>query len=65
MQEACLRAIQPKHFVPKTTDSNHGKKACANLLLNEQSKFIGLPTAPNRIWVSDITYIPLTNGKFI
>ncbi len=65
MQEACLKAIQPKRFVPKTTDSSHGIKACANLLLNEQGKFIGLPTAPNRIWVSDITYIPLTSGKFV
>ncbi len=65
MQQASLKAIQPRRFVPKTTDSSHGKRACANLLLNEDSKFIGLPTAPNRIWVSDITYIPLVNGKFV
>jgi putative transposase len=65
MQESCLKAIQPKRFVPKTTDSSHGKKACANLLLNEQGNFIGLPTAPDRMWVSDITHIPLVSGKFI
>lgn len=65
MQEASLKAIQPKRFVPKTTDSSHGKRACANLLLNEQSKFIGLPTALNRIWVSDISYVPLVGGKFV
>jgi putative transposase len=65
MQEASLKAIQPKSFVPKTTDSSHGKRACANLLLDEQKKFIGLPTAPDRIWVSDITYIPLASGRFI
>lgn len=65
MQGAALKAIHPKGFVPKTTDCNHGKRACANLLLNEAAKFIGLPVAPNRIWVSDITYIPLVNGKFI
>lgn len=65
MQEASLKAIQPKSFVPKTTDSNHGKRACVNLLLDEKGNFIGLPTGANRIWVSDITYIGLSSGKFI
>jgi transposase InsO family protein len=65
MQEACLKSIQPKRFVPRTTDSSHGKKACPNLLLNEHGRFIGVPTVPNRIWVSDITYIPLISGKFV
>jgi transposase InsO family protein len=65
MRENSLLAIRPKSFVPKTTDSSHGKRACANLLLNKQGNFIGLPTAPDRMWVSDITYIPLASGKFI
>jgi putative transposase len=65
MRESELKAIRPKSFVPKTTDSSHGKRACSNLLLDGQGNFIGLPVAPDRIWVSDITYIPLASGKFI
>jgi len=49
MQQQELIAIQPKSFVPRTTDSRHGKRVCQNLLLNEPR-----PVAPNRIWVSDM-----------
>ena len=59
MQQQGLRAIQPKSFVPRTTDSRHGKRICANLLLNQ-----ALPTAPNQVWVSDITYLPLADGNW-
>ena len=58
-QQQGLRAIQPKSFVPRTTDSRHGKRICANLLLNQ-----ALPTAPNQVWVSDITYLPLADGNW-
>lgn len=59
MQQQGLRAIQPRSFVPRTTDSRHGKRICANLLLAEP-----LPTAPNQVWVSDITYLPLVDGQW-
>jgi transposase InsO family protein len=59
MQQQELIAIQPKSFVPRTTDSRHGKRLCQNLLLNEPR-----PVAPNRIWVSDITYLPLVGGAW-
>jgi len=65
MPEAGLRAKQPRSFVPKTTNSHHSHRACRNLLLNEQGKFIGLPTIANQLWVSDITYIRLVSGEFI
>jgi len=54
-----LVAIQPTSFVPPTTDSRHGKRVSPNLLLEQP-----LPDAPNRIWVGDITYIPLVNGQW-
>jgi transposase InsO family protein len=59
MQQQGLKAIQPKSFVPRTTDSRHGKRVCDNLLLNQP-----LPPAPDRVWVGDITYLPLVNSKW-
>jgi transposase InsO family protein len=54
-----LRAIQPKSFVPKTTDSRHGLGYSPNLLLETPS-----PTDINQLWVGDITYVPLRSGAF-
>jgi putative transposase len=59
MKEEGLKAIQPRSFVPRTTDSKHGKRVCENLLLNQPA-----PTAPNQVWVSDITYMPLKGGQW-
>ncbi len=59
MKQQGLVAIQPKSFVPRTTDSRHGKRISSNLLLGQP-----LPTAPNLVWVSDITYLPLVNGQW-
>ena len=59
VQQQGLRAIQPRSFVPRTTDSRHGKRICANLLLGQP-----LPTTPNQVWVSDITYLPLVDGQW-
>jgi transposase InsO family protein len=54
-----LRAIQPKSFVPKTTDSRHGLGYSPNLLLESAD-----PTGINQLWVGDITYVPLRGGAF-
>ena len=54
-----LRAIQPKSFVPKTTDSRHGLGYSPNLLLDASD-----PTRVDELWVGDITYLPLRRGGF-
>ena len=54
-----LRAIQPKSFVPKTTDSRHALGYSPNLLLETPE-----PTRLNQLWVGDITYVPLAKGAF-
>ena len=54
-----LRAIQPKSFKPKTTDSRHTLGYSPNLLLNRAA-----PTQINEVWVGDITYIPLSETGF-
>jgi putative transposase len=54
-----LKAIQPKSFKPKTTDSRHTLGYSPNVLLSAPP-----PEAVDRIWVGDITYIPLGNGSF-
>jgi ERCC4-related helicase len=67
MQQQGLKAIQPRSFVPRTTDSRHGKRVSGNLLLNQP-----LPLAPNQveIWTCDrgcasgSTYLPLVNSKW-
>ena len=64
MKKAGLRAIQPKSFVPKTTDSAHGKRNGPNLLLDERRNRLFLAQAPNQVWVSDMTCLPLATGGF-
>ena len=59
MKTQHLRAIQPKSFVPKTTDSRHGLGYSPNLLLEAPD-----PTGINQLWVGDITYVPLVGGTF-
>jgi transposase InsO family protein len=54
-----LRAIQPKSFVPRTTESRHRLGYSPNLLLEAPP-----PTSVNQLWVGDITYVPLRSGRF-
>lgn len=55
-----LRAIAPKRFTPKTTDSKHGLPVCANLLQSGTNA----PAAQGEVLVGDITYLPLRGGGF-
>jgi transposase InsO family protein len=55
-----LKAIQPRSFVPKTTNSRHRYKISPNLLKERTA-----PDGVNEVWVGDISYIPLTNGSFL
>jgi putative transposase len=54
-----LRAIQPQSYKPKTTDSRHTLGFSPNLLMRAPP-----PAALHRVWVADITYIPLRGGSF-
>lgn len=45
-----LRAMQPKAYTPRTTDSTHGLRCVPNRLLDEPR-----PPQANRVWASDIT----------
>ena len=54
-----LKAIQPRSFVPKTTDSRHAYKISPNLLLER-----AMPKQPNEVWAGDITFIPLAAGEW-
>ncbi|RZK24810.1 MAG: IS3 family transposase, partial [Hymenobacter sp.] len=59
MRRRGLRALQPKAFTPRTTDSTHGLRCAPNRLLNQPK-----PIQANQVWVSDITYLPLANGDW-
>ena len=56
MEERGLRAIQPKTYVPKTSDGRADKPSL-NLLLENP-----LPEQSDKVWAGDITYIPTADG---
>ena len=56
MKQRGLKAIQPKNFVPKTSD---GK---ANQPSPNRLKDQPLPELPNQVWAGDITFIPTRTG---
>ena len=58
LREQQLQAIQPKRFVPKTTDSRHGHRMSPNLLGGLEI------SRPRQVFVSDITYLPLYSGQW-
>ena len=53
MREDNLLCVRRKTFVPRTTDSRHSWKMYPNLAHWLE------PSAPNQLWVADITYIRL------
>ena len=55
--EGETRAIQPTRFVPRTTNSQHGRRMSPNLLVDLKV------TRPRQVLVSDITYVPLQKGR--
>jgi len=56
MAQRALHAIQPKNFIPKTSDGRADKPS-PNLLSGKP-----LPPAPDRAWAGDITFIPTSAG---
>ena len=56
MQQHGIKARGKRKFIA-TTDSNHGLPVAENLLNREF-----LPTVPNAVWTSDITYIATDEG---
>ncbi len=59
MTELELKAIQPRSFVPRTSNSRHSWGYSPNLLLDR-----GHPVRPLEVIVGDITYLPLRSGKW-
>lgn len=55
-----LKAIQPKSFKPRTTESRHTLGYSPNLLLERD-----VPERTNELWVGDITYVPVRGNQFL
>lgn len=59
MKEQGLKAIQPRSFVPKTTQTNPALRRSQNLLLEMQSV-----QKLHCVWVGDVTYLPMADGSW-
>jgi putative transposase len=57
MRAARLHGVQRGCFRPQTTDSDHGREPAPNWLGQ-----MPMPSAPNQIWVADITYVWTEEG---
>lgn len=60
MRRENLKAIAPRKFKPRTTDSDHDSRISPNLLKESANE----PTAAGEVIVGDITYIRLRDGSF-
>ncbi|MGN6547629.1 MAG: IS3 family transposase [Aureliella sp.] len=60
MKSQGLRAIQPKSFKPRSTESRHRLGYNPNLLLTEEAI-----TRVGQVWVGDITYVPSADCGFL
>jgi transposase InsO family protein len=56
MAQRALRALQPRNFVPKTSDGRADQPS-PNLLRDRP-----LPVVPDQVWTGDITFIPTSAG---
>lgn len=59
MKELEIKAIQPLSYVPRPTDSRLSYHVNENHLLHA-----GCPDGLNKVWVGDITYIPMAGGEW-
>jgi putative transposase len=59
LRDQSLKAIQPKSFVPKTTNSNHQLGYAPNVVAA-----LDFPSQPDEVYVGDITYLPASNGQW-
>lgn len=57
MRHAGVSVKRKRPWVPRTTDSRHGEPVAPNRLDRQFTV-----TAPNRVWGSDITYLPTQDG---
>src|SRR3712207_3854845 len=57
MRRHGIRGLARRRFRPTTTNSRHSLPIAPNLLQQEFTV-----TAPNRVWLADITYIPTGEG---
>lgn len=57
MRHAGVSVKRKRPWVPRTTDSRHGEPVAPNHLDRQFTV-----TAPNRVWGSDITYLPTQDG---
>lgn len=57
MRELGLQPLQKRAFIPRTTQADPAAHPAPNLLLQRPPT-----TAPDQVWVSDITYIPTREG---
>ena len=56
MAQRGLKALQPRHYLPRTSDGRADKPS-ANLLLDQP-----IPSKPDQVWTGDITFIPSSGG---
>jgi len=57
MRQHGLCGRQKRRYRPQTTDSNHDQPIAPNLLALAPA-----PTAPDQLWVADITYVQTDEG---
>jgi putative transposase len=57
MKQLGVRGKKRHRRKPRTTDSRHGRTVAPNLM-----KLVDAPSAPNQVWVTDITYLETGQG---